>query len=118
MPFLLAFNNLNYDVWRKGYFDENSTHDVSSEVFYGDILVVFGAREVGKSMLVGRMNTLRGTITLDGEKVLKTQLLKVISAYIMQDDILFPMLTVKETLTLQKKTWTKIPTKCNSSEIN
>ena len=114
MPFLLAFNSLNYDVWRKGYFDENSTHDVSSEVFYGDILVVFGAREVGKSMLVGRMNTLRGTITLDGEKVLKTQLLKVISAYIMQDDILFPMLTVKETLTLQKKTWTKIPTKCNS----
>ncbi|WZY87878.1 hypothetical protein YC2023_044613 [Brassica napus] len=80
---------------------ETLLNDVSSDVCYGDILVVFGEREVGKSMLVGRVNTLRGTVTLDGEKVLKTQLLKVISAYIMQDNILFPLLT--KSLTLDSK---------------
>ena len=37
-------------------------------------------------------------MTLNGDNALQSSLLKVISAYVMQDDLLFPMLTVKETL--------------------
>ena len=36
-------------------------------------------------------------MTLNNE-VLESKLLKVISAYVMQDDLLFPMLTMEETL--------------------
>jgi ABC-type multidrug transport system ATPase subunit/ABC-type multidrug transport system permease subunit len=41
--------------------------------------------------------SLEGSITLNGKK-LESSLLRVLSAYVMQDDLLYPMLTVKETL--------------------
>uniref|UniRef100_M4DE55 ABC transporter domain-containing protein n=1 Tax=Brassica campestris TaxID=3711 RepID=M4DE55_BRACM len=78
--------------------------DVSGEACDGDILAVLGASGAGKSTLIdalaGRVakESLRGSVTLNGDNVLQSSLLKVISAYVMQDDLLFPMLTVKETL--------------------
>ncbi|KAJ0247092.1 hypothetical protein HA466_0165500 [Hirschfeldia incana] len=102
VPFLLSFNDLSYDVRGKAASVKTLLNDVSGEVCDGDILAVLGASGAGKSTLIdalaGRVSSLRGTVTLNGEKVLQTQLLKVISAYVMQDDLLFPMLTVKETL--------------------
>ncbi|KAL1201275.1 ABC transporter G family member 19 [Cardamine amara subsp. amara] len=115
VPFVLAFNNLAYDVTLRRRFDfsrrksscsvKTLLDDVSGKACDGDILAVLGASGAGKSTLIdalaGRVaeGSLRGTVTLNGEKVLQSRLLKVISAYVMQDDLLFPMLTVKETLT-------------------
>ncbi|XP_010503151.1 PREDICTED: ABC transporter G family member 19-like [Camelina sativa] len=111
VPFVLAFNNLEYDVTlRQGFgFSRKSSvktlvDDVSGEACDGDILAVLGASGAGKSTLIdalaGRVaeTRLKGSVTLNGEKILQSRLLKVISAYVMQDDLLFPMLTVKETL--------------------
>ncbi|KAF8049472.1 hypothetical protein N665_2204s0002 [Sinapis alba] len=89
VPFVLSFNNLCYDVRGKAGSVKTLLNDVSGEVCDGDILAVLGASGAGKSTLIdalaGRVSSLRGTV-------------KVISAYVMQDDLLFPMLTVKETL--------------------
>ncbi|KAF8100821.1 hypothetical protein N665_0216s0021 [Sinapis alba] len=113
--FVLAFNKLEYNVIFRRWFDfsrprssdtvkKTLLDDVSGEACDGNILAVLGASGAGKSTLIdalaGRVakESLRGSVTLNGENVLESQLLKVISAYVMQDDLLFPMLTVKETL--------------------
>ncbi|CAN6837507.1 unnamed protein product [Brassica oleracea] len=110
VPFVLAFNNLEYSVTLRQRFGFSSTSvktlldDVSGEACDGNILAVLGASGAGKFTLIdalaGRVakESLRGSVTLNGDNVLQSSLLKVISAYVMQDDLLFPMLTVKETL--------------------
>ncbi|KMZ74852.1 ABC transporter G family member 2 [Zostera marina] len=76
---------------------------ISGEARDGEILAVLGASGSGKSTLIDALadrissKSLRGSITLNGENLSKKQL-KAISAYVMQDDLLFPMLTVEETL--------------------
>ncbi|KAL2896412.1 ABC transporter G family member 2 [Bienertia sinuspersici] len=66
-------------------------------------MAVLGASGSGKSTLIDALanriarGSLKGNITLNGEP-LESRLLKVISAYVMQDDLLYPMLTVEETL--------------------
>lgn len=76
---------------------------ISGEAREGEILAVLGASGSGKSTLIDALanrisrESLKGSITLNGEN-LEGRLLKVISAYVMQDDLLFPMLTVEETL--------------------
>ncbi|XP_044461035.1 ABC transporter G family member 6-like [Mangifera indica] len=78
-------------------------NDISGEARDGEIMAVLGASGSGKSTLIDALanriakGSLKGTITLNGE-VLESRMLKVISAYVMQDDLLFPMLTVEETL--------------------
>ncbi|KAL6998280.1 ABC transporter G member 6 [Sarracenia purpurea var. burkii] len=78
-------------------------NDVSGEAREGEILAVLGASGSGKSTLIDALadriakESLKGTVTLNGE-VLESKLLKVISAYVLQEDLLFPMLTVEETL--------------------
>jgi len=78
-------------------------NDISGEARDGEIMAVLGASGSGKSTLIDALanriakGSLKGTVALNGEP-LESRLLKVISAYVMQDDLLFPMLTVEETL--------------------
>ncbi|CAN1174136.1 ABC transporter G family member 1 [Linum perenne] len=78
-------------------------NDISGEARDGEILAVLGASGSGKSTLIDALanriakDSLKGTVNLNGE-VLESRMLKVISAYVMQDDLLYPMLTVEETL--------------------
>ncbi|KAK6231512.1 hypothetical protein SCA6_001585 [Theobroma cacao] len=118
-PFLLSFNNLTYDVkvGPKSTFPccgnttivspDNKTksllNDITGEAREGEIMAILGASGSGKSTLIDALankidrHSLKGSVTLNGE-ALESGLLKVISAYVMQDDLLFPMLTVEETL--------------------
>ncbi|KMZ57915.1 ABC transporter G family member [Zostera marina] len=118
-PFVLRFTNLTYSVStavdsvfssRKpeskslgGGMKKTLLNAVSGEGRKGEIVAVLGASGSGKSTLIdalaGRISreSLQGSITLNGEQ-LHGRMLKVISAYVMQDDLLFPMLTVEETL--------------------
>ncbi|XP_059291324.1 ABC transporter G family member 6-like [Lycium ferocissimum] len=119
IPFVLSFSNLTYRVKsrRKVAFpvisrrtEETTTcrtkvllNDISGEARDGELLAVLGASGSGKSTLIDALanriakESLKGAITLNGE-TLHSKLLKVISAYVMQDDLLYPMLTVEETL--------------------
>lgn len=127
-PFVLSFHNLSYSVKvrRKmklpvfcgkegpgssedvvGNCKDSGTkvllNEISGEAREGEIMGVLGASGSGKSTLIDALadriakDSLKGSVTLNGE-VLESKLLKVISAYVMQDDLLFPMLTVEETL--------------------
>nr|GMD86124.1 ABC transporter G family member 6-like [Ipomoea batatas] len=128
LPFVLSFNNLTYNVKvrRKmavpAVFQSRSRmsaaaaggetvvtrtktllNDISGEARDGELMAVLGASGSGKSTLIDALanriakESLKGSITLNGEP-LDSRLLKVISAYVMQDDLLYPMLTVEETL--------------------
>ncbi|XP_059428830.1 ABC transporter G family member 20-like [Corylus avellana] len=120
-PFVLSFNNLTYSVKivqkmslpsccsrNDDAFDSIGNfkillNDISGEAREGEIMGVLGASGSGKSTLIDALadriskESLKGSVTLNGE-VLESRLLKSISAYVMQDDLLFPMLTVEETL--------------------
>ncbi|WZZ17388.1 hypothetical protein YC2023_110477 [Brassica napus] len=119
-PFVLSFKDLTYSVKIKNMFNplpccgssdgdgmEMNTkillNGISGEAKEGEMMAVLGASGSGKSTLIDALanriakESLHGSITLNGE-VLESSLHKVISAYVMQDDLLFPMLTVEETL--------------------
>ncbi|KAF9594995.1 hypothetical protein IFM89_035969 [Coptis chinensis] len=116
LPFVLSFRNLTYSVKtsRKMKYlpcsgpksapnTKTLLNDISGEARDGEILAVLGASGSGKSTLIDALanriakGSLKGSLALNGE-ALENRLLKVISAYVMQDDLLFPMLTVEETL--------------------
>lgn len=126
LPFVLSFTNITYSVKVRKKFtlpnllrhggsadpDSGETrfsstktilNAISGEARDGEIMAVMGASGSGKSTLIDALanrmakGSIKGEITLNGEQ-LESRLLKVISAYVMQDDLLFPMLTVEETL--------------------
>jgi ABC-type lipoprotein export system ATPase subunit len=125
-PFFLSFTNLTYSVKlhkKMSCFSSKKSalptdeepeitktngtkillNDISGEARDGEIMAVLGASGSGKSTLIDALadriskESLKGSVTLNGD-VLESSLQKVISAYVMQDDLLFPMLTVEETL--------------------
>ncbi|RZC91589.1 hypothetical protein C5167_027654 [Papaver somniferum] len=121
-PFVLTFNNLTYSLNRRkditlpsilGRKDSKLINtlskkkvllnDISGEAREGEILAILGPSGSGKSTLIDALanriskESLEGSVTINGE-ALDSGVLKMISAYVMQDDLLFPMLTVEETL--------------------
>ncbi|XP_027349130.1 ABC transporter G family member 20-like [Abrus precatorius] len=106
-PFFFSPTNVSPPANHEAETKPNGTkillNDISGEARDGEIMAVLGASGSGKSTLIDALadriskESLKGTVTLNGD-VLESSLLKVISAYVMQDDLLFPMLTVEETL--------------------
>ncbi|PIN23926.1 Transporter, ABC superfamily (Breast cancer resistance protein) [Handroanthus impetiginosus] len=106
----LEFSNLTYTVikrqkdingkWVKQ--EADLLHSITGYAPKGCITAVMGPSGAGKSTfldgLAGRIasGSLVGNVSLDGVDV-NPSLIKRTSAYIMQDDRLFPMLTVYET---------------------
>nr|XP_016515467.1 PREDICTED: ABC transporter G family member 17-like isoform X2 [Nicotiana tabacum] len=105
----LEFNNLSYSVTKKvkkdGVWINKEAYllnDISGQALRGEIMAIMGPSGAGKSTfldaLAGRIarGSLEGTVRIDGKPV-TTSYMKMISSYVMQDDQLFPMLTVFET---------------------
>ncbi|CAM0949471.1 unnamed protein product [Alopecurus aequalis] len=115
VPYLLSFADLSYRVntatggrltsfvRRRARETKLLLDGVSGEARESELFAVMGASGSGKSTLVdalaGRIEreSLHGRVTLNGE-TLHGRRLRAISAYVMQDDLLYPMLTVRETL--------------------
>ncbi|KAK7358114.1 hypothetical protein VNO77_00035 [Canavalia gladiata] len=105
----LEFNNLSYSIIKKQKKDgvqiKKETyllHDISGQAIKGEIMAIMGPSGAGKSTfldaLAGRIakGSLEGSVRIDGKPV-TTSYMKMVSSYVMQDDQLFPMLTVFET---------------------
>jgi len=105
----LVFECLTYTVTKKikveGKWSSEEVdllHDITSYAPKGCITAVMGPSGAGKSTLLdglaGRIasGSLKGRVSLDGA-TMNASLIKRSSAYIMQEDRLFPMLTVYET---------------------
>ncbi|KAF3339646.1 ABC transporter G family member 6-like protein [Carex littledalei] len=114
--FVLSFTDITYQVHKtkklsfsslvkcdNGHSRKTLLDSVSDVAREGEIFAILGASGSGKSTLIDALanriagKSLQGSITLNGD-ILESRLLKVLSAYVMQDDLLYPMLTVKETL--------------------
>ncbi|XP_027075610.2 ABC transporter G family member STR2-like [Coffea arabica] len=106
----VEFSSLTYTIIKKKEEDGrwvtkevDLLHKITGYAPKGCITAVMGPSGAGKSTLLdglaGRIasGSLRGRISLDGMDT-SPSLIKRTSAYIMQDDRLFPMLTVYETL--------------------
>lgn len=106
----LEFSSLTYTVTKKHKVEGKWTsqdvdllHRITGYAPKGCITAVMGPSGAGKSTfldaLAGRIasGSLMGRVSLDGSEM-SPSLIKRTSAYIMQDDRLFPMLTVYETL--------------------
>ncbi|KAL5189241.1 ABC transporter G family member 19 [Glycine soja] len=105
----LEFSNLSYSIIKKqkndGVWINKETyllHDISGQAIKGEIMAIMGPSGAGKSTfldaLAGRIakGSLEGSVRIDGKPV-TTSYMKMVSSYVMQDDQLFPMLTVFET---------------------
>ncbi|XP_057865112.1 ABC transporter G family member STR2-like [Cryptomeria japonica] len=106
----LEFMNLTYTVTKKqkieGKWIEEQVdllHKISGHAPKGSVTAVMGPSGAGKSTfldgLAGRIasGSLQGRVSMEG-RLMSPSLIKRTSAYVMQDDRLFPMLTVYETL--------------------
>ncbi|XP_040998222.1 ABC transporter G family member STR-like [Juglans microcarpa x Juglans regia] len=105
----LEFKNLSYSVIKKQNKDGQMVKkeayllsDISGQAIGGEIMAIMGPSGAGKSTfldaLAGRIaqGSLEGSVRIDGKPV-STSYMKMISSYVMQEDQLFPMLTVFET---------------------
>ncbi|KAJ3677329.1 hypothetical protein LUZ60_003053 [Juncus effusus] len=121
IPSILSFSDLTYfvDQPKKNLFFHRKNNagsslftssptktilnSISGEAKQGEILAILGPSGSGKSTLIDALanrierKSLQGCITLNGQ-ILDGNTLKSISAYMKQDDLLYPMLTVEETL--------------------
>ncbi|KZV25672.1 ABC transporter G family member 18-like [Dorcoceras hygrometricum] len=112
----IEFKNLSYSVMKRikkdGMWITKEAYllnDISGQAIRGAILAILGPSGAGKSTLLdalaGRIaqGSLEGSVRIDGKQV-TTSYMKMISSYVMQDDQLYPMLTVFETFMFAAET--------------
>ena len=105
MPITLEWKNLNYSVIvgkRKNKTVKTILDNLTGQVTPGRLLAIMGPTGSGKTSLVnalaGRLQVggnLEGEILVNGQP--RGRAFRSISAYVMQDDVLFSNLTVRET---------------------
>lgn len=102
----LQFTDVTYKIVIKGMtstVEKDILHGISGAVYPGEVLALMGPSGSGKttllSLLGGRLAdpTPGGSITYNDQAYSK--FLKSKIGFVTQDDVLFPHLTVKETLT-------------------
>ncbi|XP_077240943.1 ABC-2 type transporter family protein isoform X2 [Tasmannia lanceolata] len=106
LPIYLKFTDLKYKVILKSVtttVEKDILHGITGSVNPGEVLALMGPSGSGKTTLLnllsGRLNDpmSSGTITYNDQPYSK--FLKCRIGFVTQDDILFPHLTVRETLT-------------------
>ncbi|XP_011042541.1 PREDICTED: ABC transporter G family member 22 isoform X2 [Populus euphratica] len=106
LPIYLKFTDVTYKVIIKGMTsteEKDILNGISGSVDPGEVLALMGPSGSGKTTLLnligGRLNqtTVGGALTYNDQPYSK--FLKSRIGFVTQDDVLFPHLTVKETLT-------------------
>ncbi|XP_021288981.1 ABC transporter G family member 22-like isoform X1 [Herrania umbratica] len=106
LPIYLKFTDVTYKVIIKGMTtseERDILNGISGAVYPGEVLALMGPSGSGKTTLLnllgGRLNqsSVGGSITYNDQPYSK--FLKSRIGFVTQDDVLFPHLTVKETLT-------------------
>ncbi|CAM6083924.1 unnamed protein product [Calypogeia fissa] len=98
----LVYKVIVKDKERKEKTERTLLNSVTAEARHGELLAIFGPSGSGKTTLLdalaGRIDkkSLGGSILVNGKPM--DSKFKRISGYVMQDDALFPLLTVRETL--------------------
>ncbi|KAJ1720719.1 hypothetical protein LPJ53_004679 [Coemansia erecta] len=101
---ILSWSDLNYDVKTKQG-ARRILHDISGNVYNGELVAIMGSSGAGKTtllnVLAGRVQGGRvyGDIKFHGAKR-NPHNFKRMLAFVEQDDLMFPQLTVGETLTV------------------
>ncbi|KAJ2078248.1 hypothetical protein H4R24_004615 [Coemansia sp. RSA 988] len=99
---ILSWKNLNYDVKVKGG-TRRILEGISGSIYPGELVAIMGASGAGKttllSILSGRVQggRLEGDIRFQGAKR-NPHTFKRLLAYVEQEDMMYPSLTVEETL--------------------
>ncbi|KAJ2745781.1 hypothetical protein GGI20_001898 [Coemansia sp. BCRC 34301] len=100
---ILSWNNLNYDVKTKQHGVRRILNDISGEIFPGELVAIMGSSGAGKTTLLnvlsGRVQggRLYGDIKFNGA-TRDPHTFKRMLAYVEQDDLMFSLLSVEETL--------------------
>ncbi|XP_059454070.1 ABC transporter G family member 22-like [Corylus avellana] len=105
LPIYLKFQDLKYKVPVKGVERSDAEnyilHGITGSVNPGEVLALMGPSGGGKTTLLnllsGRVKFKSGTITYNDQPYTKP--LRRRTGFVMQDDVVLPHLTVKETLT-------------------
>ncbi|PIA17661.1 P-loop containing nucleoside triphosphate hydrolase protein [Coemansia reversa NRRL 1564] len=99
---ILSWDNLNYDVKSKDG-TRRILHGLSGSIYPGELVAIMGSSGAGKttllSILSGRVQggRLEGDIKFQGAKR-NPHTFKRMLAFVEQDDLMYPSLTVEETL--------------------
>ncbi|KAJ1873626.1 hypothetical protein H4R99_007941 [Coemansia sp. RSA 1722] len=100
---ILSWSGLNYDV-KSGKDVRRILHNVCGSIYPGELVAIMGSSGAGKTTLLnvlsGRVQggRLYGDIKFNGSKRVPHTFKRMLS-YVEQDDLMFPQLTVEETLT-------------------
>ncbi|PKY24465.1 P-loop containing nucleoside triphosphate hydrolase protein [Rhizophagus irregularis] len=101
-PAYVEWHGINYSISEENNHVRKIIENIHGCANPGEVLAIMGPSGCGKTTLLNLLGDrvgskgVQGTITLNGHKITKNS--KRFVAYCTQDDIFFPHLTVKETL--------------------
>ncbi|KAJ2004951.1 hypothetical protein H4R26_002223 [Coemansia thaxteri] len=100
---ILSWRNLNYDVKTKRHGVRRILHDISGDIYPGELVAIMGSSGAGKTtllnVLAGRVQggRLCGDIKFNGATRVPHTFKRML-AFVEQDDLMFSLLSVEETL--------------------